>query len=72
MRNLTLSAEEDLIEEARLIARSQHTTLNAVFREWLDSYTRQNGRAAEYDALMASLTGVRSRGPYTRDEMNAR
>lgn len=72
MRNLTLTASEDLIEEARLVARAQHTTLNAAFREWLQTYTRQNGRAAEYDSLMASLKDVRSSGPYTRDEMNGR
>ena len=35
MKNITLSADEDLIERARQIARAQHKTLNAAFREWL-------------------------------------
>jgi hypothetical protein len=35
MKNVTLSADADLIEQARLVARTQHKTLNAVFREWL-------------------------------------
>jgi hypothetical protein len=35
MKNVTLSAEENLIEQARLVARQQHRTLNGAFREWL-------------------------------------
>jgi hypothetical protein len=34
MKNITLSADEQLIEQARLLAKSQHKTLNAMFREW--------------------------------------
>jgi hypothetical protein len=33
VKNITLSADEALIEQARLVAGSRHTTLNAVFRE---------------------------------------
>lgn len=35
MKNVTLSAEEELIEQARQIARAKHTTLNQAFRDWL-------------------------------------
>lgn len=35
MKNVTLSADEDLIEQARLIAKSQRKTLNAAFRWFL-------------------------------------
>jgi hypothetical protein len=31
MKKITFSADDDLIERARLIARSQHKTLNAAF-----------------------------------------
>jgi hypothetical protein len=72
MKNVTLSAEERLIEEARQVARSQHTTLNAAFREWLQQYTRKDGRVQEYRALMKRLQHVRSGGPFTRDQMNER
>ncbi len=72
MKNITLSADEELIERARLIARCQHTTLNAVFREWLQSFTAQAGDEREFDALMRRLRHIRSGGPYTRDEMNER
>jgi hypothetical protein len=72
MQNVTLSADESLIEQARLVARSQHKTLNAAFREWLQQYAAHAGGGAAVDALMRRLRHVRSAGPYTRDEMNAR
>lgn len=72
MKNVTLSAHERLIEQARLVARSQHKTLNVAFREWLEQYARQAGAGAAVDALMSRLKHVRSAGPYTREEMNER
>jgi len=73
MKNITFSADEDLIEQARQIARAQKRTLNEVFRDWLVQFTQQNGNAEEYAALMKRLRShVRSSGPYTRDEMNER
>jgi hypothetical protein len=72
MKNITLSADESLIEQARLVARAQHKTLNAAFREWLEQYAAQAGGGAAVDALMRRLGHVRSSGPYTRDEMNER
>jgi hypothetical protein len=72
MKNITLSAAESLIEQARLIARSRHKTLNTVFREFLEQYTRQEGSAQDYSALMDSLSHVQSGGKFSRDEMNAR
>ena len=72
MRNITFSAEESLVEQARLVARSRHTTLNAAFRQWLEQYAAQAGGPAAVDALMRRLRHVRSGGPYTRDEMNSR
>jgi hypothetical protein len=35
MKNITLSADENLIEQARLTAKAQRKTLNSAFREWL-------------------------------------
>lgn len=73
MKNITLSADEDLIEQARQLARTQKRTLNDAFREWLVQFTQQAGRAEEYASLMKRLRRhVRSDGPYTRDEMNER
>ena len=72
MKNITLSADEGLIEQARLVARSRRTTLNEAFREWLEQYAAQQGGGAAMDALMRRLKHVRSGGPFTRDEMNER
>ncbi|HTW22806.1 MAG TPA: hypothetical protein VMD78_04360 [Candidatus Baltobacteraceae bacterium] len=72
MRNITLSADEDLIEQARLVAKSQRTTLNAAFREWLRQYTLRSGNAREFSSLMERLGHVKPGRNFTRDEMNER
>ena len=72
MKNITLSADEDLIEQARQVARAQRKTLNAAFREWLLQFTAQSGNAQEVDALMRRLRHVNAGRRFTRDEMNER
>ncbi len=72
MKNITFSADEDLIERARTIARSRRKTLNAVFREWLLQFTSQSGNLREVDALMRRLKHVRAGRRFSRDEMNER
>ncbi len=72
MKNITLSAEEALIEQARLTAHSEHTTLNAAFRNWLQEYASRSGSANEFDSLMKRLSGVHSGGSFTREQMNER
>ena len=72
MKNITLSADDDLIEQARLVARSQHKTLNAAFREWLQQYTAQAGAPQEFDVLMRRLSHVRAGRHFSREQMNER
>jgi len=72
MKNVTLSADEDLIEQARLVARSQRKTLNAAFREWLLQFTARSGNGQEVDSLMQRLRHVNAGRHFTRDEMNER
>jgi predicted transcriptional regulator len=72
MKNITLSADEDLIEKARLIARAQRKTLNAAFREWLTQFTASEGDAQGYRELMKSMRHVNAGRRFTRDEMNER
>jgi hypothetical protein len=73
MKNITLSADEALIEAARDRARSEHTTLNEQFRRWLAAYTQRELRAQQFDALMAEMRGTVTVGrKLTRDEMNER
>lgn len=74
MKNITLSADEHLIEAARERARAEHTTLNAEFRRWLESYAGRDTRVEEAMAVLKELQGkVRTGGrKFTRDEMNER
>jgi hypothetical protein len=73
MKNVTFSADEDLIEQARLVARSQRRTLNDAFREWLAQFAGMSQDAKKVEALMKRLRYVNSGGRrYTRDEMNER
>ena len=72
VKNITLSADGDLIEKARQVAKSERKTLNAAFREWLEFYTRRQGDVAAYRALTERLKHIDAGGPYTRDEMNER
>jgi hypothetical protein len=73
MKNVTLSADESLIEQARRVAQAENKTLNAAFREWLEQYTAQSGDVEEYDRLMNRLRGhVIAGRKFTREEMNER
>ena len=74
MKNITLSADESLIEAARERARAEHTTLNEQFRRWLKEYARREQQADEAMAVVRELRGkVRTGGrKFTRDEMNER
>jgi len=74
MKNITLSADEGLIEAARERARAEHTTLNEQFRRWLKDYARREQQSDEAMAVIRELRGkVRTGGrKFTRDEMNER
>jgi hypothetical protein len=72
MRNITLSADADLIEQARSVARSRHTTLNEAFREWLQSFAAQSGDVQAIDELYRRLKYVDAGRKFSRDEMNER
>ena len=72
MKNLTLSAEERLIDQARLVARSRHTTLNAAFREWLRQYAGADSAEERYRRVMEELKQVDAGHRFSRDEMNER
>jgi hypothetical protein len=74
VKNITLSADEHLIEAARTRAQAEHTTLNEQFRKWLAEYARRENSADTALALIKELqrkarTGGRK---FTRDEMNER
>ncbi len=74
MKNITLSADESLIEAARQRARAEHTTLNEEFRRWLAGYARRQKKADTALAVIDELRGkLRTGGrKFTRQEMNER
>jgi len=72
LKNITLSAEEQLIARAREEAESRGTTLNAEFRVWLAAFVDQEQRARGYEDLMARLGYAHPGRRFTREELNAR
>lgn len=72
MKNITLSANEALIRNAREVARSRETTLNQLFRDWLAELAGQKDRELQVVSLLTRLNYARSGGPFTRQEMNER
>ncbi len=74
MKNITLSADEKLIEEAREIASKRHTTLNEEFRRWLAGYVDREAVAARAIQTIRELqTRLDTGGKhFTRDELNER
>jgi len=74
MKNITLSADEHLIEAARERARSERTTLNDQFRRWLEDYVSGRRPSERTFALFEEFEEYfDTSGPkMTRDEMNER
>ena len=74
MRNVTLSADESLIEAARKKAHAANRTLNDEFRAWLEDYVGRDERAARASAFIDHVSQYASTGGqhFSRDEMNAR
>ena len=70
IRNITLSADEELIRKVREKAQKEHSSLNARFREWLGHYTQSKGKS--YQKIMKELDHIDAGGPFTRDQLNER
>ncbi len=69
-KNITLSAEEDIIQSARERAANENTTLNAEFRRWLEKYALRSQNAQEYLSLMSRFAYVDAGRNFSRDELN--
>jgi hypothetical protein len=72
MKKITFSADEHLIRQAKLVARTHGKSLNTAFREWLIHFTGLSEQAKEAEALMMHLDHVKAGRRFTRREMNAR
>ena len=71
-KKISLSADEADIMLAEELARSQETTLEELFRQWLKDVAGRRTRANEYRALMERLRYVDAGRKFTREEMNER
>jgi hypothetical protein len=71
-KNITLSADDALIQQARWQAATEKTTLNQLFREWLARYVAQAEAPERYDTLMAQFEHIQAGGQFSREEMNER
>ena len=72
-KNITFSAKEAVIEEAREAARADNTTLNEQFRLWLEQYARRQRAQRAMETVDRLRSYVSSGGgKFTRDEMNER
>ncbi len=73
MKNITFSADEQLIELAREEARTHRTTLNSLFREWLADLARRDEVRAKADEAIHNLSAHLSFDhKLTREELNER
>lgn len=72
MKNITFSAEEDLIRRARKRASAKKTTLNDEFRRWLEKYVERPETVEAFADLMQRFNYVQPGRTFSRDEMNDR
>ena len=74
--NLTITVDNDVLKRARIRAITEDTSVNAVLREFLASYTGVTGRRREaVDRLLAlskNATSGRGTATWTRDELHGR
>ena len=72
MKNITLSVDETIIQQARRRAAAENTTINELVRTWLERYVTQPAAPDLYDEMMATLGHVQAGRKFTREEMNER
>ena len=72
MKEITVSVEDAVLQQARRRAAAENTTINELVHAWLERYVAQPGAADQYLELMESLRHVEAGRKYTREEMNER
>ena len=74
--NLTITVDKEVLKHARIRAIQQNTSVNAVLREFLNSYAGvRSSRRRAIDSLMRlSRNALSSKGgnAWTRDELHER
>ncbi|MEX2500585.1 MAG: DUF6364 family protein [Wenzhouxiangellaceae bacterium] len=75
MANLTLSLDDELLQKAREAALREHTSVNALVREYLKQYVNaRERRLRALDALdaVAEHTDSASEGRWSRESLHER
>ena len=77
MANLTLALDDELLRQARRIAVSRDTTVNALVRDYLKELVERNSYdaeklVAELEALYARTSTLPGKRNWTRDELHER
>ena len=72
MKNITLSADEKIIEQAREEAAKRNTSLNQLFREWLEELTHQKEKEEKIEWVFEQMKQYRAERKFNRDELNER
>jgi hypothetical protein len=70
-KNITFSADENIISQANTTAKKRHTTLDVEFGRWLSGYAKSQ-KTKEYSILMDNLSYVCVGKKYSRDQLNER
>jgi len=72
MKYITFSADAQTIERAREEARRLKSTLNQLFRDWLEDLAARDQRRRKIDGIFRQMDDYQAGGPFTREEMNER
>jgi len=72
LKNITLTAEEDLLERARSRAAEENSTLNAEFRKWLEKFVERPQSIKEFLQIMSRLEYAEPGRLFSREELNER
>jgi hypothetical protein len=76
MANLTITIDDEVLHRARLRALEQHTSVNALLRDYLDAFSAAGAtwdRATdEILRLSSSASSGRGNRRWTRDELHER
>lgn len=75
MANLTLSIDDDLLQKAREAALREHTSVNALVRDYLEQYVNARQRRLHaLDALdeLAERIDSASDEPWSRESLHDR
>ena len=74
MAKLTLVIDDDVLRRARKRALDQGTSVNALLRQYLESYAGRQEHSAAMQRFLerAAAADVRTSGPWTREVLHER